>query len=46
MNTREIAKMITEALEGEREMYLELLLNEEYKEIEDQLAEFLILVQE
>ncbi len=41
MNCREIAKMIVEALEGERESYLEWLQNEEYDQIEDELTEYL-----
>ena len=41
MNCREIAKMITEALKSERESYLELLENEDYEEIEDELCEWL-----
>lgn len=41
MNVREIAKMIVEALESEREYYLEWLENEEYDMIEDELTEYL-----
>lgn len=41
MNAREIAKMIVEALESEREYYLEWLQNEEYEQIEDELTEYL-----
>lgn len=41
MNAREMAKMIAEALESERESYLEWLENEEYDMIEDELAEYL-----
>ena len=41
MSAREIARMVVEALESERETYLELLQNEDYKEIEDELCEYL-----
>ncbi len=41
MNAREIAKLVTEALEFERETYLEWLENEEYEAIEDEIFEFL-----
>ena len=41
MSSREIARMIVEALESERETYLELLENENYQEIEDELCEWL-----
>lgn len=41
MNAREIAKMVVEALESERESYLEWLENEEYDMIEDELMEYL-----
>lgn len=41
MSAREIAKMIVEALESERDFYLEWLKNEEYDQIEDELAEYL-----
>lgn len=41
MNAREIAKMIVEALESEREYYLEWLENEEYDMIEDELTEYI-----
>lgn len=41
MSAREIAKMIVEAMEAEREYYLERLQNEEYDQIEDELTEYL-----
>lgn len=41
MSAREIAKMVVEALESEREFYLEWLRNEEYEQIEDELTEHL-----
>ncbi len=41
MSAREIAKMIVEAMESEREYYLEWLQNEEYDQIEDELTEYL-----
>lgn len=41
MSAREIAKMIVEALKGEREYYLEWLQNEEYDQIADELTEYL-----
>lgn len=41
MSAREIAKMIVESLAGEREYYLEWLQNEEYDQIEEELAEYL-----
>jgi hypothetical protein len=41
MSAREIAKMIVEALESEREYYLEWLQNEDYDQIEDELTEYL-----
>ncbi len=41
MSAREIAKMVVGALESEREVYLELLENEDYAEIEDELCEWL-----
>lgn len=41
MSAREIAKMIVEALENERECYLEWLQNEEYDQIADELTEYL-----
>lgn len=37
MNAREIANRIAEILESEREIYLELLANEEYEELENQI---------
>lgn len=42
MNAREIANRIAEILESERETYLELLENEEYEELEDQIFHDLI----
>jgi len=41
MSARQIAKMIVEALESEREYYLEWLQNEDYDQIEDELTEYL-----
>lgn len=41
MSAREIAKMIVEALESEKEYYLEWLQNGEYDQIEDELTEYL-----
>lgn len=41
MSAREIAKMIVEALESERDFYLEWLRDEDYKQIEDELTEYL-----
>lgn len=41
MSAREIAKMVVEVLESEREFYLEWLQNEEYGQIEDELTEHL-----
>lgn len=41
MSAREIAKMVVEALESEREFYLEWLQNEEYEQIEEELTEYL-----
>lgn len=41
MSAREIAKMIVEALESERDFYLEWLLDEDYGQIEDELTEYL-----
>lgn len=38
MSAREIAKMIVEALESERDFYLEWLRDEDYKQIEDELT--------
>lgn len=42
MSAREIAKMIVEAMESEREYYLKWLQNKEYGQIEDELAEYLL----
>lgn len=41
MSAREIVKMIVVALQNEREYYLELLQNEEYDQMEDELTEYL-----
>lgn len=41
VSAREIAKMIVEALESERDFYLEWLLDEDYGQIEDELTEYL-----
>lgn len=41
MSCREMAKVITEALEAEREAYLEMLRDEDYARIEDELCEYL-----
>ncbi len=41
MSAREIAKMIVEVMESEREYYLEWLQNGEYDQIEDELTEYL-----
>ncbi len=41
MSAREIAKMVVEVLESEREFYLEWLQNEEYEQIEEELTEYL-----
>lgn len=41
MSAREIARMVAEVLESERDFYLEWLQNEEYGRIEDELAEYL-----
>lgn len=40
MSAREIAKMIVEALESERDFYLEWLENEDYAQIEDEMTEY------
>jgi len=41
MSAREIAKIIVEALENERDFYMEWLLNKDYGQIEDELTEYL-----
>lgn len=41
MSAREIATMITEMLQAEREKFLELLEGEDYEEIEDEIFYFL-----
>lgn len=41
MSAREIVKMIVEALQSEREYYLEWLQSEDYDQIEDELTEYL-----
>ncbi len=41
MSAREIAKMVVEALESERDFYLEWLQNGDYDQIEDELTEYL-----
>lgn len=41
MNAREIARMVAEALESERDFYLEWLQDGEYGQIEDELTAYL-----
>ena len=41
MDAREIARMVVEALESERDSYLEWLEEGDYDQIEDELAEYL-----
>lgn len=41
MSAREIAKMVVEVLESERDFYLEWLQAGDYEQIEDELTEHL-----
>lgn len=42
MNSREIAELAVQALEYDKETYIELLQNENYEEITYLIAEFLV----
>ncbi len=40
MNTKEFAKAVTEMIQSEKEIFLELIENEDWDELEDEILEY------